>query len=353
MNDTNKKSILVGMSGGLDSAYTALRYRDWGYDVHGAVLRMSPETDIAAAHRAAEEIGIPLYVVDMTEPFDRAVKMYFAEAYAHGRTPNPCVMCNRYVKIAGLCDCAAAHGIGRVATGHYARILYDASSDRFYVSAADDRKKDQSYMLWQLTQAQLSMLETPLADADKADIRLRAAERGLSVAGAKDSQDICFLPEGNYIPFVEERCGTFPPGDFIDESGAVVGQHSGIIRYTVGQRKGLGIALGHSVFVTKIDPLTNTVHLAPAGGEYMTHVTLCTRVFQKLVPEMLVCGLRVAAKIRYAAKPALAVVEEITEKEVTLRFDIPQRAVTPGQSCVCYDAENAADVLFGGWIADL
>ncbi|MBQ8577662.1 MAG: tRNA 2-thiouridine(34) synthase MnmA [Clostridia bacterium] len=344
------RTILVGMSGGLDSTYTALAYRENGYRVEGAVLRMSEETDISAAELAAAQVGIPLHVIDAQEAFEKYVKSYFAEEYAHGRTPNPCVMCNRYVKIAGLCDFAEKNGIARVSTGHYARIHKDRETGRYYAQAADDRKKDQSYVLWQLTQKQLSMLETPLADRDKSGIREEARRRGLSAAESKESQDICFLPDGNYVGFVEARCGTFPEGDFVDETGKTVGRHAGIIRYTVGQRKGLGIALGHPVFVTKINAETNTVHLAPAGREYMDGVTVRGIVCQKLPPEKLVPGLRTAVKIRYAAPPADAVVMEITGDTVTVRFDIPQRAVTPGQCAVFYDSDTARDVMFGGWI---
>lgn len=350
MPNQQTKRILVGMSGGLDSAYTALLYRELGYDVSGAVLRMSAETDITAAQKAAAELGIPIYVVGMEDAFEKYVKADFAAAYANGRTPNPCVMCNRHVKIAGLCDCAREHGIERVSTGHYARIRMDAERGRYYVSAAEDRRKDQSYMLWMLTQSQLSMLETPLADRDKSTVREEARRQGLSAAESKESQDICFIPGGDYIPFVEARHGAFLPGDFVDESGAVVGRHAGIIRYTVGQRKGLGIALGHPVFVTKIDAVTNTVHLAPAGGEYMETVTVSTPVFQKCGEGEIAAGMRVAAKIRYAAKPASATVTSVTSDGFVLRFETPQRAVTPGQSCVCYDAEDAADILFGGFI---
>lgn len=346
-----KERVLVGLSGGLDSTYTALQYRERGYDVIGAVLRMSAETDIAGAQTAAEQVGIPLAVIDAQDAFERYVMQYFAAAYANGETPNPCVMCNRYVKIALLCEYAEQNGIARVSTGHYAQIVQDADHGRWFVRAAEDRRKDQSYVLWQLTQKQLSMLETPLAAEDKTLIREDAKKRGLSAAGAKESQDICFLPDGNYVPFVEARMGAFPPGDFIDENGQCVGRHAGIIRYTVGQRKGLGIALGHPVFVTKIRASDNTVHLAPAGMEYGGEMQVHRLNFQRLAPEALVPGLRVTVKIRYAAKPAAAVIAAVGEDCVTVRFDSPQRAVTPGQSAVFYDEARSEDVLFGGLIA--
>jgi tRNA-specific 2-thiouridylase len=351
MTDKNSPSILVGMSGGLDSTYTAYRYREMGYRVHGAVLRMSAETDVSAAQTAAEQVGIPLEIIDAQAAFDRYVKDYFAVSYANGKTPNPCVECNRHVKIELLCHRAEALGIRYVSTGHYARVLRDETSGRYFVRCGDDRRKDQSYVLWQLTQRQLSMLELPMADLDKAEVRAHAEALGFSAAASKESQDICFLPDGNYIPFVEERLGTtFAPGDFVDEDGRVVGRHAGIIRYTVGQRKGLGIALGHPVFVTKIDACSNTVHLAPAGREYAPSVCVEDLNFQKLMPDALSVGLAVLVKIRYAAPPASAIVTEIAGGRIPVTFDSPQRAVTPGQSAVFYDPNSSGDILFGGRI---
>ena len=349
--DKNMPAILVGMSGGLDSTYTAYRYREMGYRVCGAVLRMSAETDVAAAQTAADQVGIPLEVIDAQDAFDRYVKDTFAASYAKGQTPNPCVECNRYVKIALLCERAEQLGIPRVSTGHYARILQDAENGRYFVRAGDDKRKDQSYVLWQLTQKQLSMLDLPMADLDKAAVRAHAAELGFTAAASKESQDICFLPDGNYIPFVEQRIGgTFPPGDFIDEEGRVVGRHAGIIRYTVGQRKGLGIALGHPVFVTRIDAANNAVHLAPAGMEYAPTVTVGDLNFQRLAPDALAVGLSITVKIRYAAPPAKGVVASIDGDRITVAFDAPQRAITPGQSAVFYDMDGSGDVLFGGRI---
>ena len=351
MLNQNSPSVLVGMSGGLDSTYAAYRYREQGYRVYGAILRMSDETDVASAQTAAEQVGIPLEIIDARDAFARHVKQYFADAYAMGQTPNPCVECNRYVKVAMLCERAAELGIARVSTGHYARVLRDEGSGRYFVRAAEDRKKDQSYVLWQLPQWMLAMLDLPMAELDKTEVRAHAAELGFTAASAKESQDICFLPNGGYVSFVEELLGKpFPPGDFVDENGRVVGRHEGIIRYTVGQRKGLGIALGHPVFVTKIDAVNNTVHLAPAGMEYGGTVTVGNLNHQKLSPEDVRVGMPVRVKIRYAAPPADAVIAAINGERMTVRFDVPQRAVTPGQSAVFYDTDGMGDVLFGGKI---
>ena len=347
------KSILVGMSGGLDSTYTAYRYKQAGYRVHGAVLRMSDETDITSAQLAAQQVGIPLEIIDARADFDRYVKQYFIDAYASGQTPNPCVMCNRYVKIALLCERARMLGITQVATGHYAQILRDDTSGRYFVHAGTDRRKDQSYVLWQLTQEMLSMLQLPMAVLDKTEVREHARALGFTAAEAKESQDICFLPDGDYVSYIERHVNTpFPPGDFVDETGTVVGRHAGIIRYTVGQRKGLGIALGHPVFVTRIDAADNTVHLAPSGQEYSWGAVANSLNFQKLTPEQLQVGTRVRVKIRYAAPPANAVIEAFSGTQVMVRFDEAQRAVTPGQSAVFYDPEGTGDVLFGGRIVE-
>ena len=345
-----KKRVIVGLSGGLDSTYTAMRYRDLGYDVVGVYLQMSDGDDSSMAKTAADQLGIPLYCVDARADFERYVKQYLVTSYAHGRTPNPCVMCNRYVKIAKLCEVAQEQGIDLVSTGHYAHICCDETTGRYYVKAAEDKKKDQSYVLWQLTQKMLSRLTTPMADLQKEEIREDALRQGILAATARESQDICFLPNGDYVSFVESRLGPFPHGKFLDQDGKTVGEHQGIIRYTVGQRKGLGVALGQPMFVTDIDPVTNTVMLAPSGAEYMSHMRCSDLVYQKLAPEALQSGLRVSVKIRYAAKPADAVISSIDNDILDVCFDTPQRAVTPGQSAVFYDPEKKEDILFGGWI---
>ena len=345
------RKLLVGMSGGLDSTYAAYYLKENGFSVEGACLRMTEETDTAEARRAAEQVGISLHILDAREEFSRFVQTPFAESYARGETPNPCVECNRHVKIELLCRFAREHGFDHVSTGHYASVLRDDASGRYFVRRGTDHRKDQSYMLWRLTQEQLSMLVTPLWDMEKADIRAEAARLGFTSANAKESQDICFLPDGDYIPFVESRLGTFPPGDFIDETGRAVGRHAGIIRYTVGQRKGLGIALGHPVFVTRIDPVRNTVHLAPSGMEYADTAAVRDPVFQKLPPETLRAGTRLRVKIRYAAQPAEAEVLTFAGDRLTVRFAEPQRAVTPGQSAVFYgEGKDAEDILLGGTI---
>ncbi len=341
-----KEKILLGMSGGLDSTYSVVALRGMGYDVVGAVLKMGEETDLEKAKSAAETLGVPLHIVDCTKRFRDIVVHDFLTEYAAARTPNPCVICNRYVKIESLCECARTLGISRVATGHYAAISQDAESGRYCVRKASDLSKDQSYVLWRLTQEQLSMLMFPLAERDKKSVRADATEMALPSADAKESQEICFIPTNDYISYIEEAMGKCPEGDFLDESGKVLGRHKGIIHYTIGQRKGLGLSLGRPGFVTAIDPQKNTVTVSSDETKIFSTRLVCdTLNFQKL-PPMSEGVIRAEGKVRYAAKPVMATVRILGES-AEVSFDLPVRAVTPGQSVVFYDGD---DVLLGGII---
>lgn len=338
--------ILLGMSGGVDSTYAGALLSQDGYDVEGAVLVMSEHTDTGAALRSCEELGIKLHIIDARWSFEKYVVDDFVYQYSRARTPNPCVMCNRYVKIKLLCDYARANGFDKVATGHYCNIYKE--EDRYCVSMAQDKRKDQTYMLWQLTQDELAMLYTPLSFKTKEEAYSLARERGYSSADSKESQEICFIPDNDYASFIEKRIGKFPEGDFIDSDGNVVGRHKGIIHYTIGQRKGLGLAMKVPVFVTEIDPEKNTVKVEPAGKEYKEGFTADTLNFQ-LEAEPAEGEIREKEyyiKIRYAAKPARAIVR-YSNKMAEVSFAEPQRAVTPGQSAVFYDGEHVA---FGGFI---
>ena len=341
-----KKKILLGMSGGLDSTYSVLQLKEMGYDVVGAVLKMSDNTEVEKAQFAADTLGVPLHVVDCTERFRDVVVQDFLNEYAVARTPNPCVICNRYVKIASLCECAKSLGIPYVATGHYANVGFDEDSGRYYIKKAADMKKDQSYVLWRLTQEQVSMLTFPLALREKKDVRAEALEQNLPSADAEESQEICFIPTNDYISYIEEARGVFPEGDFLDEEGRVLGRHKGIIHYTIGQRKGLGLSLGKPGFVTAIDPKANTVTVVSDETRIFSTRLVCNTLnFQKLKP--MDCGtVRAEGKVRYAAKPVMATVQ-IKGDIAEVLFDSPVRAVTPGQSVVFYDGD---DVLFGGII---
>ncbi len=339
-----KEKILLGMSGGLDSTYSVVALREQGYEVIGAVLKMSDETDLSAAQTAARELDVPLHTVDCTERFREIVIGDFLHEYAAARTPNPCVICNRYVKIEMLCELARELGISRVATGHYADI--GRSEDgRFYIRAAADVRKDQSYVLWRLTQEQLSMLAFPLSSREKREVRDLASELSLPNADAKESQEICFIADDDYVAYVENALGKFPEGDFVDGDGKIVGRHRGIIHYTIGQRKGLGLSMGRPVFVSAIDPEQGTVTVSDEEKIFTTRLVCDTLNFQRLGP-MRSGSIRAAGKIRYGAR-AISATVCFDGDRAEVFFDTPVRAVTPGQSAVFYDGEG---VLFGGII---
>ena len=337
---------LIGLSGGLDSTLAAANLLEEGHTVTGAFLRFSDDTDPAPARVAAEELGIKLHEIDCRERFDKDVKDYFAKSYAAGRTPNPCVVCNRKVKIALLCELAKELGCDKVITGHYADII-KSEGGRLAVKRGEDLRKDQSYMLWNLTKEQLSLLEFPLKDKSKDALREKAREKKLSAASAGESMDVCFLPDGNYADFVENRLGKSLPGNFVDKNGKVLGRHKGIVHYTVGQRKGLGIALGQPAFVSRIDPEENTVTLVFAGEEYADEMTVGELNFQSLAETQCFESDTLLVKIRYAAQPVPCRVR-IEGERAFVRFPTPVRAITPGQSAVFYDRDGV--IAFGGFI---
>ena len=339
-----EKKILLGMSGGIDSTYAVTELRRQGSEVAGAFLKMTPESETESAVRAAAVLGVPLTVVDCTERFRDIVIENFLSEYAAARTPNPCIVCNRFVKIAVLCETAKAMGISKVATGHYARIAVDESTGRYCVRKAVDPRKDQSYMLWRLTQEQLSMLEFPLGELLKSEIKEKAREMELPNADAPESQEICFTDD--YVSYIEERRGKFPKGNFMDEDGKMLGKHEGIIRYTVGQRKGLGISLGRPAFVMAIDPVLHTVTLTSDESKIFSDVLVCKDLnFMALAPGEYE-AIPGEGKVRYAAKPeeANALVQN---GEARIAFARCVRAVTPGQSVVFYRGDR---ILFGGMI---
>jgi tRNA-specific 2-thiouridylase len=340
-----KKKILLGMSGGIDSTYSVVALREAGYEVYGAFLKMGEDSDVASAERAAEALRVPLTVVDCSTRFQEIVIGDFLKEYSAARTPNPCVICNRYVKIEMLCQTAKQMGIEHVATGHYTNIGFDEATDRYFIKKARDARKDQSYVLWRLTQEQLSMLTFPLSEMDKSEIKVHAKELALPNADAPESQEICFIPSNDYVSYIEERIGKFPKGSFIDENGKKIGTHEGIIHYTIGQRKGLGLSLGKPAFVTAIDPEHNTVTVTGEEKVFTDRLVCHTLNFMAMAPveegEVMAEG-----KIRYAARPERARVL-IKGDLAEVFFEHPVRAVTPGQSVVFYDGDR---ILFGGII---
>ena len=339
--------ILVGISGGLDSTIAALKLMDEGHSVEGAVLIMHEYTDVSAAESAAASIGLPLHKIDARERFE-TVKANFADQYALARTPNPCIICNPLVKFALLAEYARANGFDKIATGHYATVrkLDDGGNLRYALARACDLRKDQTYMLHRLPQDILSMLVLPLEASVKTEVREIAENRGLAVATKKESQEICFIPDGDYAKYVESVKGEFPEGDFVDDNGVVLGKHKGIIRYTVGQRKGLGIAAGQRIFVSSIDPISNRITLSNEGNLTDT-VRVSDIVFSGMSEPIANIERRVSVKLRYLAPPAPAVAIFDGCGGCTLKLDEPFKAVAPGQSAVLYDGDV---VRAGGFI---
>lgn len=347
----DNKTVVIGMSGGVDSSVAAAILKEHGYNVIGVTMKLH-ETEqadggccsvsaVSDALRVAHKIGIPHYVMNFTKEFKESVIDYFIEEYKSGRTPNPCTACNRYVKFEALLKKAHALGAKYVATGHYAKITQ--RDGRYLLEKAADDKKDQTYFLYNMTQYQLAHTLMPLYAITKERTRQIAKDLGLIVAEKKDSQEICFVPDNGYASFIEGISGKSPEGDFVFD-GKVVGRHKGIIHYTVGQRKGLGIALGEPVYVTKIDPSSNRIYLGVEGSQLKDELTASNVNFIPFdtLSEPIGCS----AKIRYNSKAAPCTVFPEGDG-VRVVFDTPQRAPAPGQSVVFYN-ENL--VLGGGTI---
>ena len=339
--------ILVGMSGGLDSTYAALKLIKDGHEVEGAVIVMHEYTELDGAREAAEALGIRLHEISAEDKF-AAVKENFVEEYSRGRTPNPCIVCNPLVKFRALYDFAVAHGFDKIATGHYARTLTlkESGVELFTLSRAADARKDQTYMLHRLPQDILSMLVLPLGDDLKTEIREKALAEGLKAAEKKESQEICFIPSGDYAEYIEGVKGIFPEGDFVLEDGRVIGRHKGLIRYTVGQRKGLGVAYGERIFVSRIDADRNEIVLSTEGS-FTDTVEVTDVVFSGMREPTQPEKRRVEVKLRYLARPVGAVAVFDGKGGAVLKLDTPEKAVTPGQSAVMYDGET---LLCGGFI---
>ena len=348
-----KEKVMLGMSGGVDSAVSAFLLREQGYDVLGVTLRLlerdgvcGSADDAEDARRVAELLGIPHETISLCECFRREVMDRFADCYIKGATPNPCIDCNRYIKFGEMMRLAASRNIDRIATGHYARIEKDANG-RYLLKKASDAHKDQTYVLYSLTGEQLSRVVFPLGNYRKDEIRQIAADEKFANAHKRDSQDICFVPDGDYAAFIERHTGkTFAEGDFVDTNGNFLGKHRGLIRYTVGQRKGLGIALGKPAFVCKKDVVANTVTLGENHDLFSSVLT--AHDVNLIACDKIDGSLRVTAKVRYgqAEQPATATMTD--EGKLRVEFDEPQRAIASGQSVVLYDG----DVVVGGGIID-
>ena len=349
--------VCVAMSGGVDSAVAALLLQRAGCHLTGVYGRMfdpaelglpgeAPRRDAEDAAALARRMGFPLCEADLTEAFRGAVLRPFAQEYRAGRTPNPCVACNRAVKFGALLDWALARGAQTLATGHYARVERDPATGRWLLKRGADRRKDQSYFLSLLTQDQLAHAAFPLGGLEKAQVRRLAEEAGLCAAHRRDSQDICFVPGGDYAGVIERLQGALAPaGDFLDRDGRVLGRHRGLIRYTPGQRRGLGLSAPEPLYVLEKDAASNTVRLGPE--EALWSGTLTAEGLNWIAVPALAEPMEVTVKTRSGQHEAQAVLESLPDGRCRAVFARPQRAVAPGQTAVFYQGDT---VVGGGTI---
>ncbi len=349
------KKALIAMSGGVDSSVAAYLTQEAGYACIGCTMKLYDNEDagiarektccslddIEDARAVANRLGMPYYVFNFTEEFREQIIGKFARSYLCGMTPNPCIDCNRCMKFEKLLDRAAVLGCDKIVTGHYAQVVETAQG--YQLRKGADAGKDQSYVLYMLTQQQLAHILFPLGGMPKAEVRKIAEEHGFVNAHKRDSQDICFVPDGDYARVIEAQTGITPPeGDFVDTKGNVIGRHAGIIHYTVGQRRGLGLELGHAAYVCGIDAGQNRVVIGDSKDLFSdtVHVQDVNWIAGTPPQEALRC----AAKIRYRHPEQPAELTFIGEREAVLHFDVPQRAVTAGQAAVFYDG----DIVLGG-----
>ena len=354
------KKAIIAMSGGVDSSVAALLTKESGDECIGATMKLYNNEDIGVhrektccslddvedARSVAYQMDMPYYVFNFTADFHTEVMDRFVDAYENGCTPKPCIDCNRYLKFDKMLHRMQEIGYDYIVTGHYARVEYDEKRDRYLLKKAVDDTKDQSYVLYMLTQEQLAHVKLPLGGLRKEQVRVIAEKHGFINARKHDSQDICFVPDGDYGAFLQEYGHvTMTPGDFVDQAGHVLGRHKGLPCYTIGQRKGLGVAAGRHVYVLRKDEQNNTITLGSNEALFSSRLTAgAVNWIEGRAPEK---PLRVTAKTRYSQTEAPATVTPLPDGRIQVDFDQPQRAITPGQAVVLYDGEV---VLGGGTI---
>ena len=342
------ETVMVGMSGGVDSSVAAALLMKEGYAVTGATLWLcgkdsTPPSDALDAKAVCDKLNIPHHIFELKKQFESAVIGNFISEYESGNTPNPCIECNRHIKFGEMIEKAESVGCTKIATGHYA-VIKQNEAGRYLLYRPADRSKDQTYVLYGLTQRQLSKVVFPLGGLSKAQVRETAAELALINADKPDSQDICFVPNGDYAAFIEKHRGKEEtPGDFVDAAGNILGRHKGVIHYTIGQRKGLGIALGKPAFVLSKDAAANRVVLGEDESALFYRRVLVDRLnfipFDELREPM-----RLTAKLRYRHTEQPATLYPSGDGQAIIEFDQPQRAPSPGQAAVFYDG----DMVVGG-----
>ncbi len=352
------KKVFVAMSGGVDSSVVAGLMKEQGHDVVGVTMCFSithPNSKkpsccgvdgIQDAKRAAQILDIPHYVLDFAKDINDFIIDDFTNEYLNGRTPNPCVRCNQHLKFGTLYQKVMSLGAGYLATGHYGKIEFNSVKNQFEMKKAKDEKKDQSYFLYSMKKETLPSVLFPLGDLTKSEVRTLANKYQLNTANKPESQDICFVPETGYKQFIKDRLGNNVslPGLFRNQKGEIVGEHQGIINYTIGQRDKLGLALGYPVYVYKIDKDTNTVYVGPLAGLYATG--LLANQFNPVSMDVPQGQMKVSARIRYNSPEVEATLTHLEADAIRVDFKEPQKSVTPGQSIVFYDG----DVVLGGAI---